>query len=82
MHRRIGPDPTTKVYQQERAYTIPNSLLLQDQENTLAVRVLDTWMHGGIYEGPIGLIEKSHYTYPKARPKSFWEILRQLFDDN
>ncbi len=80
MKHRIGADGYTKDYQQLRAYTIPASLLLPDKENTIAVRVLDVWMHGGIYEGPIGLIQKSHYTYPRQRPNSFWDALRNFLE--
>lgn len=66
-------------YQQQRAYSIPTSLLKQDGENTLAVRVLDVWMHGGIYDGPIGLVQRDRYLAWKDRPHSMWDALRQLF---
>ncbi len=80
MRRRFGRDDLTSDYEQLRAYSIPPSLLIPDQENTIAVRVLDVWMHGGIYDGPIGLIERSRYRVQKERPRTFWDALRQLFD--
>jgi hypothetical protein len=80
MQHRIGKGEMTKEYQQLRAYTIPPSLLLEGKETTIAVRVLDVWMHGGIYEGPVGLIEKSHYTYPARRTNTFWDSLRNFLE--
>jgi hypothetical protein len=82
MRHSIGRERLTNDYQQLRAYTIPTSPLLQDQENTLAVRVLDIWMHGGIYDGPIGLVGKNHFAYPRERPRSFWEILREILGND
>jgi hypothetical protein len=67
-------------YRQQRAYSIPTSLLKPDAENTLAVRVLDVWMHGGIYDGPIGLVKRERYMDQRERPKSIWEVLRQVFE--
>jgi len=66
-------------YKQQRAYSIPMSLLNPNEENTLAVRVLDLWMHGGIYDGPVGLVKRDKYNARRERPRSPWDILRQLF---
>ncbi|MDH3251802.1 MAG: glycoside hydrolase, partial [Ignavibacteria bacterium] len=44
-----------------RAYTIPMGLIKFGQDNTIAVRVFDGFLHGGIYEGPIGVVTRSHY---------------------
>ena len=65
---------------QPRAYVIPPSLLRPNDENTLAVRVCDVWLHGGIYDGPIGLVEKDRYTSWKKKPRSIWDLLRLLFE--
>jgi sialate O-acetylesterase len=48
-------------YQQWRTYTIPGEKLLPDRENVLAVRVFDKMYHGGIYNGPIGLVSREKY---------------------
>jgi sialate O-acetylesterase len=44
-----------------RAYTIPPEKLLIDHDNVLAVRVYDAFMHGGIYNGPVGLVSRAKY---------------------
>ena len=80
---RLRPDLGRKdirgEYQQLRAYSIPTSLLKTNGENTLAVRVLDVWMHGGIYDGPVGLIQRDRYSNWKERPRSVWDALKQVF---
>jgi sialate O-acetylesterase len=48
-------------YQQSRGYYIPNGLIEPDKEIVIAVRVYDGYNIGGIYEGPVGLIEHSKY---------------------
>lgn len=48
-------------YQKWRVYAIPPSLLHPGEENVIAVRVFDSYMHGGIYEGPIGLVTRKKY---------------------
>jgi len=47
-------------YLELRAYTIPVRLLRED-ENILAVRVYDGMFHGGIYDGPIGIVTTERY---------------------
>ncbi|MCX6144208.1 MAG: beta galactosidase jelly roll domain-containing protein, partial [Ignavibacteriales bacterium] len=79
MRRPLGRANLTAEWQQLRAYVLPPSLLVTDQENTIAVRVLDVWQHGGIYDGPIGLIQKDRYLTWKDHPRSFWEFLRNTF---
>jgi sialate O-acetylesterase len=44
-----------------RGYYIPDNVLLAGKENTIAVRVYDGFMDGGIYLGPIGLITQNKY---------------------
>lgn len=43
-----------------RAYEIPSELIRVGQTNTIAIRVLDIGNVGGIYEGPVGILPKSH----------------------
>ncbi len=52
---------TGNQYSWLRTYTLPFGLLKIGQENVLAVRVWDGWLHGGIYQGPIGLISRERY---------------------
>jgi beta-galactosidase/beta-glucuronidase len=44
-----------------RAYYIPDNTLIPGKENTIAVRVYDGYLDGGIYQGPIGLITQEKY---------------------
>jgi sialate O-acetylesterase len=48
-----------------RGYYISDNVLLAGKENTIAVRVYDGFMDGGIYQGPIGLITQDNY-------REFW----------
>jgi sialate O-acetylesterase len=63
-----------------RAYPIPSSLLHIERENTLAVRVCDVWLNGGIYDGPVGLVtEKEYQEWEKAnQPETLWEYLKRV----
>ncbi len=64
-------------WQEFRAYVIPSDLLLLNQDNTLAVRVNDVYLGGGIYDGPIGLISRDKYLKWKKDQDDEW---RSLFD--
>ena len=57
-----------------RSYYIPDSLLTPGEEMTLAVRVYDGYMDGGIYEGPIGFVTQEKY-------KQYWKRKRE-FDES
>lgn len=67
-----------------RAYKIPNSLINTTGENTIAVRVVDTGIDGGIYEGPIGIMTKVQFEKFKKMVRkepdlldTFWEWLNK-----
>ncbi len=75
-------------YQKFRGYFIPSGLLIPNKENTIAVRVYDGYNIGGIYEGPVGLIEQGKYEqYWREKKRmvnrnkkwNFWDF---LFGDN
>ncbi len=48
-------------YSRLRAYTVSPDRLSPDGDNVLAVRVYDGFMHGGIYDTPVGLVTREHY---------------------
>ncbi len=48
-------------YETARGYYINDNILQPGKENTIAVRVFDGFMDGGIYQGPIGLITQEKY---------------------
>jgi sialate O-acetylesterase len=52
-----------EYYRKLRAYFIPPDLPVSEGRNVIAVRVYDGFMHGGIYEGPIGIIRQDRFRY-------------------
>jgi len=58
--RANGDIATQNDYQKLRGYDIPSSLL-KERGNVLAVRVYDTFMDGGIYEGPVGIVHEGEF---------------------
>jgi sialate O-acetylesterase len=65
-----------------RAYTIPAGQLHSDRDNVIAVRVYDGFLHGGIYEGPIGLATRDTYrawTRLQRDPKGFLDRMFEFF---
>jgi len=68
-------------WQTLRAYYIPNGYLNKNGKNILAVRVFDGYGHGGIFEGPIGIISRESYlnwkntSRRKKDSTDFWEWL-------
>ncbi len=84
---RMGPMPLqgekarlTDDYSRIRAYTVPPGVLRPGQENVLAVRVYDVYLHGGIYDGPVGFITRDRYVNwrPAKRDPEMW--LKNFFD--
>jgi sialate O-acetylesterase len=67
MGKDLGNSFATKpTFDQEwskfRAYNIPDSLIIQGKPNTVAVRVYDGYLNGGMYQGPVGVISQDKYT--------------------
>jgi sialate O-acetylesterase len=83
MNARREKIVSSNWYAEPRAYTIPGGLLKFGEENVIAVRVFDAWLHGGIYDGPIGLITRDAYLDWKTRhrdKKNPWEFLKRFFE--
>ena len=66
-------------YQQNRAYFVPAEMLSRDQENVLAVRVFDAMLHGGIWDGPVGLATRQQYKRWQSRQSSLKDFLFEFF---
>lgn len=68
------------TWQKIRGYYIPKELLVVNGWNTVAVRVYDGYLGGGIYQGPVGLTtqkEYSSYWNERRKKKNFFE---HIFD--
>ena len=68
-----------------RGYQIPPGLLMKGSMNTIRVKVYDTQLMGGIYEGPIGLITSQNFEELKKqqveKPYNFWEdFFKSIFE--
>ena len=78
----IGSD----TYSQLRAYFIPRNLLSHGSENVIAVRVYDGFLHGGIYQGPVGLVRQDRFRAwqerREAQEKSGFERLMDALFGN
>jgi len=48
-------------WQEFRGYYVPMGLLRSGRDNVIAVRVYDALGEGGIYEGPVGILEMEEY---------------------
>ncbi len=79
-------DPDKRYFNNEwlewRAYTLNRADVNFGMQNVIAVRVYDGYLHGGIYEGPIGIITREKYKIWRNSgnrgKKNFFEL---LFDD-
>lgn len=78
MHNRVE-------WQLLRAYKIPTGILKFGEMNTIAIRVYDGFVDGGIYEGPVSILTKENYSkFNRGRkqeePEGFWgKWLKNLF---
>jgi len=67
-----------------RVYRIPDNLLSSNGMNIIAVRVYDEQQRGGIYEGPIGLMDEENYRdYMRKHrdSRSFWDYIIDVFSE-
>lgn len=55
------PFGSSESYRKLRIYEIPANVL-QQGTNTIAVKVIDEGLEGGIYKGPIGIVEEADLT--------------------
>nr|WP_321451559.1 beta galactosidase jelly roll domain-containing protein [uncultured Carboxylicivirga sp.] len=75
---------STNAYRELRIYPIPDHLLNYNSTNTIAVKVKDDQLDGGIYEGPIGIATKEQADDLRSifkQNKSSWEtFLEWIYD--
>jgi hypothetical protein len=81
-YNRWSYNNESMAYAMNRAYEIPKKLL--KEENTIVVMVYDKGRHGGIYQGPIGIMTRKNlqrtdfYKFPNRGPVNFFESV--MFD--
>jgi len=72
-------------YNARRIYKIPTGMLKMNEVNTIAVRVYDSQLRGGIYQGPIGLMTEENcrlYRKKHYSNQSFWDfVIEGIFVD-
>ncbi|MFY0606171.1 MAG: beta galactosidase jelly roll domain-containing protein [Cyclobacteriaceae bacterium] len=62
------------AYDAYREYPIPNHLINQNGRNTVAVRVYDTVLDGGIIKGRVGIYENPQITQDALVLEGVWKI--------
>ncbi|WP_430812144.1 MULTISPECIES: beta galactosidase jelly roll domain-containing protein [unclassified Carboxylicivirga] len=78
-----GLEGTYESYTTLRAYKIPPNLL-RSGSNTIAIRVTDTGIDGGIYQGPIGIMTEKQYAQFEEnvhKEPDFWQQLRNWLNE-
>lgn len=63
-----------------RTYKIPKELIRFNKENTIIIKVYDYFKDGGIYQGPIGIVNYENYKYLKekynnSKGNTLWNFL-------
>jgi len=70
-----------ETFDRLRAYRIPPGILKTHGDNVIAVRVFDGFMHGGMYEGPVGLIRERRFRgWNDRRPRNEKSPFRRFMD--
>jgi len=67
-----------------RIYKIPNDLLSRTGTNTIAIKVYDGQLRGGIYEGPVGFMSVDNvrrYRNKYYESQSFWDYIYEVFNE-
>jgi sialate O-acetylesterase len=69
-------------YNARRIYRIGEGMLHRGAVNTLAIRVYDSQLRGGIYEGPVGIMTAENYRKYRSKYQSsqpFWDQIHDMF---
>ncbi len=68
------PPQYLTAYERNRKYAIPRGLLNENGVNTLAVRVYDSHLEGGIVSGPVGIFYDADIQYLNLNLSGKWKI--------
>lgn len=69
-------------WQEIRSYFIPEEHIRFGEENTIAVRVFDGMIDGGMFEGPLGIVTREQFLkWEEFRddPENFWKHFDNFF---
>ncbi|MCG8310095.1 MAG: beta galactosidase jelly roll domain-containing protein [Cytophagales bacterium] len=78
-YRRRGGE-----YNARRIYEIPKGILSRNGTNTIAIQVYDHHGLGGVYEGPVGIMDKDNYMDYKRKyhkNRGFWDYIFDAFSN-
>jgi sialate O-acetylesterase len=67
-------------YTSLRAYTLPSEVVKRGGVHTLAVRVFDLQLHGGIYAPPMGLVAREKFLDWQRGQEKEWNWFHRLFE--
>lgn len=70
---------SSDAYSRFRGYFLPDDVFKFGAKNTIAVKVFDGYIGGGIYEGPVGVVTQDKYrkywhTQKSKEKKSMWDV--------
>ena len=68
------PPGFSTAYNTERRYPIPTELIKYNQPNTIAVRVYDAQLDGGIIRGPVGIYIHHRELPPDIQLEGYWKF--------
>ena len=75
-HQGSFPPQFWTAYNAQRQYVMPAGLLNFNGENTLAVRVYDARLEGGIIRGPVGIFHRQSELESDMNLEGYWKFRR------
>jgi len=73
-HKGSFPPNFWTAYNTERKYIIPDGLINFTGHNTIAVRVYDAQLDGGIVRGPVGIYQRQRDLVPDVELEGYWKF--------
>lgn len=73
-HKGSFPPHYWTAYNAERRYIIPDGLINFNGYNTIAVRVYDSQIDGGIVKGKIGIFQRIRNLIPDVELEGYWNF--------
>lgn len=70
----VFPPLVQTAYNVERKYPLPVELLNKNGKNTIAVRVYDEYLGGGIYDGPVGIYYDQDNDLLSLNLAGYWDF--------